>query len=188
MIKRRVKIKHFSIVGLMSPGWVWTQVRTHSDFCWTRGLGLGLWSNGLGLGLWSSGHGLTSDGLGLWPDGLGLGLWSFWTRTHCRTHESGLTPTLGPGFDSRLGRSEMWVWDVGRSATLPLASLTRTWQYIYIVGRYLFCLTFAHHRSCPWLQKVHKLPSCAFPRFVNIWWWKGRWKYKILVNTKNLPL
>ena len=83
MIKSRVKIKHFSIVGLMSPGWV----RTHSDFCWTRGLGLrlwptrlglglGLWSNGLGLGLglWSNGLGLTPDGLGLWPDGLGLGL------------------------------------------------------------------------------------------------------------------
>ena len=71
----------------MSPGWVRTQVRTHSDFCWTRGLGLwlwptglglglGLWSNGLGLGLglWSNGLGLTPDGLGLWPDGLGLGL------------------------------------------------------------------------------------------------------------------
>ena len=60
----------------MSPGWVRTQVRTHSDFCWTRGLGLGLWSNGLGLGLglWSSGLGLTPDELGLWPDGLGLGL------------------------------------------------------------------------------------------------------------------
>ena len=80
LIKSRV-IKHFSIVGLTSPGWV----RTHSDFCWTRGLGLGLglgpnglglWSNGLGLGLglWSSGLGLTPDGLGLWPDGLGLGL------------------------------------------------------------------------------------------------------------------
>ena len=83
MIKSRVKIKHFSIVGLMSPG----RVRTHSDFCWTRGLGLGLWSNGLGLGLglwsnglglglglglWSNGLGLTPDGLGLWPDGLGL--------------------------------------------------------------------------------------------------------------------
>ena len=89
MIKRRVKIKHFSIIGLMSPGWVRTQVRTHSDFCWTHGLGLGLWplglglglglwSNGLGLGLglglWSNGLGLTPDGLGLWPDGLGLGL------------------------------------------------------------------------------------------------------------------
>ena len=87
MIKSRVKIKHFSIVGLMSPGWVRTQVQTHSDFCWTRGLGLGLWptglglglglwSNGLGLGLglWSNGLGLTPDGLGLWPDGLGLGL------------------------------------------------------------------------------------------------------------------
>ena len=75
MIKSRVKIKHFSIVGLMSPGWV----RTHSDFCWTRGLGLGLWPTGLGLGLglglWSNGLGLTPDGLGLWPDGLGLGLW-----------------------------------------------------------------------------------------------------------------
>ena len=83
MIKSRVKIKHFSIVGLMSPGWV----RTHSDFCWTHGLGLGLWPTGLGLGLglwsdglglglglWSSGLGLTPDGLGLWPDGLGLGL------------------------------------------------------------------------------------------------------------------
>ena len=82
MIKSRV-IKHFSIVGLMSPGWV----RTHFDFCWTHGLGLGptglgptglglgLWSNGLGLGLWSNGLGLTPDGLGLWPDGLGLGLW-----------------------------------------------------------------------------------------------------------------
>ena len=81
MIKRRVKIKHFSIIGLMSPGWV----RTHSDFCWTHGLGLGLgptglglglglWSNGLWLwlGLWSNGLGLTPDGLGLWPDGLGL--------------------------------------------------------------------------------------------------------------------
>ena len=76
-IKSRVEIKHFSIVGLMSPGWV----RTHSDFCWTRGLGLwptglGLWSNGLGLGLglWSNGLGLTPDGLGLWSYGLGLGL------------------------------------------------------------------------------------------------------------------
>ena len=85
IIKSRIKIKHFSIVGLMSPGWVRTQVRTHSDFCWTRGLGLGfwptglglgLWSNGLGLGLglWSNGLGLTPDGLGLWPNGLGLGL------------------------------------------------------------------------------------------------------------------
>ena len=83
MIKSRVEIKHFSIVGLMSPGWVRTQVRTHSDFCWTRGLGLGptglglglgLWSNGLGLGLWSNGLGLTPDGLGLWSYGLGLGL------------------------------------------------------------------------------------------------------------------
>ena len=72
MIKSRVKLKHFSVVGLMSPGWVRTQVRTHSDFCWTRGLGL--WSNRLGLGLWSNGLGLTPDGLGLWPDGLGLGL------------------------------------------------------------------------------------------------------------------
>ena len=81
MIKSRVEIKHFSIVGLMSPGWV----RTHSDFCWTRGLGLGLWptglglglglwSSGLGLGLWSNGLGLTPDGLGLWSYGLGLGL------------------------------------------------------------------------------------------------------------------
>ena len=81
MIKRRVKIKHFSIIGLMSPGWVRTQVRTHSDFCWTHGLGLGLWPTGLGLGLglWSNGLGLGlglwSNGLGLWPDGLGLGLW-----------------------------------------------------------------------------------------------------------------
>ena len=85
MIKSRVKIKHFSIVGLMSSDWVRTQVRTHSDFCWTRGLGLGLWPTGLGLGLWSNGLGLglglwsnglglTPDGLGLWPDGLGLGL------------------------------------------------------------------------------------------------------------------
>ena len=87
MIKSRVEIRHFSIVGLMSPGWVRTQVRTHSDFCWTRGLGLGLWptrlglglglwSNGLGLGLglWSNGLGLTPDGLGLWSYGLGLGL------------------------------------------------------------------------------------------------------------------
>ena len=85
MIESRVKIKHFSIVGLMSPGRVRIQVRTHSDFCWTRGLGLwptglglglGLWSNGLGLGLrlWSNRLGLTPDGLGLWPDGLGLGL------------------------------------------------------------------------------------------------------------------
>ena len=34
----RVGIKHFFTVGLMSPGWtrVRTQVRTHSDFCWTR--------------------------------------------------------------------------------------------------------------------------------------------------------
>ena len=85
LLKVGFKIKHFSIVGLMSPGWV----RTQSDFCWTHGLGLGLWptglglglglwSNGLGLGLglglWSSGLGLTPDGLGLWPDGLGLGL------------------------------------------------------------------------------------------------------------------
>ena len=72
MIKSRVKIKHFSIVGLMSPGWV----RTHSDFCWTRGLGLGLWPTGLGLGLglWSNGLGLGlwSNGLGLTPDGLSL--------------------------------------------------------------------------------------------------------------------
>ena len=109
-MKSRVKMKHVSIVGLMSPGWV----RTHSEFCWTRGLGLGLWptglglglwSNGLGLGLWSNGLGLTPDGLGLWPDGLGwwtrtLAWWTrtrtlaLWTRTHCRTHESGLTPTL----------------------------------------------------------------------------------------------
>ena len=87
MIKSRVEIKHFSIVGLMSPGWVRTQVRTHSDFCWTRGLGLGLWPTGLGLGLglwfnglglglglWSNGLGLTPDGLGLWSNGLGLGL------------------------------------------------------------------------------------------------------------------
>ena len=87
MSKSRVEIKHFSIVGLMSPGWVRTQVRTHSDFCWTRGLrlglwptglglGLGLWSSGLGLGLglWSNGLGLTPDGLGLWSYGLGLGL------------------------------------------------------------------------------------------------------------------
>ena len=60
----------------MSPDRVRTQVRTHSDFCWTHGLGLGLWSNGLGLGLglWSNGLGLTPDGLGLWSDGLGLGL------------------------------------------------------------------------------------------------------------------
>ena len=65
MIKSRVKIKHFSIVGFMSPGWVRTQVRTHSDFCWTRGLGLGLWPTGLGL--WSNGL-----GLGLWSCGLGL--------------------------------------------------------------------------------------------------------------------
>ena len=63
MIKSRVKIKHFSIVGLMSPGWVRTQIQTHSDFCWTRGLGLGLWPTGLGL--WSNGLGLTPDGLGL---------------------------------------------------------------------------------------------------------------------------
>ena len=79
MIKSRVEIKHFSIVGLTSPGWVRTQVRTHSDFCWTRGLGLGLWPTGLGLGLglWSNGLGLGlglwSNGLGLTPDGLGLG-------------------------------------------------------------------------------------------------------------------
>ena len=88
MIKSRVEIKHFSIVGLMSPCWVRTQVRTHSDFCWTRGLGLGLgptglrlglglWSSGLGLGLglWSNGLGLTPDELGLWSYGLGLRLW-----------------------------------------------------------------------------------------------------------------
>ena len=81
MIKSRVKIKHFSIVGLMSPGWVRTQVRTHSDICWTRGLGLGFWPTGLGLGLglWSNGLGLGlglwSNGLGLTPDGLGLELW-----------------------------------------------------------------------------------------------------------------
>ena len=66
MVKSRVEIKHLSIVGLMSPSWVRTQVRTHSDFCWTRGLGLGLWPTGLGL--WSNGLGLTRipDGLGLW--------------------------------------------------------------------------------------------------------------------------
>ena len=78
-LKVGLKLKHFSIVGLMSPGWVRTQVRTHSDFCWTLGLGLwptglglglGLWSNGLGL--WSNGLGLTPDGLGLWSNGLGL--------------------------------------------------------------------------------------------------------------------
>ena len=79
MIKSRVKTKHFSIVGLMSPGWVRTQVRTHSDFCWTRGLGLGLWPTGLGLWsnglrLWSNGLGLAPNGLGLWPDGLRFGL------------------------------------------------------------------------------------------------------------------
>ena len=73
MIKSKVEIKHFSIVRLMSPGRVRTQVRTHSDFCWTRGLGLR--PTGLGLGLWSNGLGLTPDALGLWPDGLGLGLW-----------------------------------------------------------------------------------------------------------------
>ena len=81
----RVEIKHFSTAGLMNPDRVRTRVRTHSDFSWTRGLGLwsdglglglGLWSNGLGLGLglWSNGLGLTPHGLGLWPDGLGLGL------------------------------------------------------------------------------------------------------------------
>ena len=75
IIKSRVEIKHFSTVGLMSPDWVRTQVRTHSDFCWTREPGLGLWSNGLELGLWSNGLGLTPVGIGLWPDGLGLGLW-----------------------------------------------------------------------------------------------------------------
>ena len=88
----------------MSPGWVRTQVRTHSDFCWTRGLRLGLWptglglglgrlSNGLGLGLglWSNGLGLTPDGLGFWPHGLGLGL-GLWP---CGLGLSaGLTPTL----------------------------------------------------------------------------------------------
>ena len=58
----------------MSPDRVWTQVRTHSDFCWTRGLGLGFEPTGLGLGLWSNGLRLTPDGLGLWPDGLRLGL------------------------------------------------------------------------------------------------------------------
>ena len=79
MIISRAKIKHFSIGGLMSPGSVRTKVRTHSDFCWTRGLGLGLGLTGLGLGLWSNGLGLGSNGLGLtpvglglWPDGLGL--------------------------------------------------------------------------------------------------------------------
>ena len=58
----------------MSPDRVRTQVRTHSDFCWTRGLGLGLGLVPTGLGLWSNGLGLWSSGLGLWPDGLGLGL------------------------------------------------------------------------------------------------------------------
>ena len=41
-IKSRVKIKHFSTVGLMTPGWVWTQVWTHSDVCWTQTLESGL--------------------------------------------------------------------------------------------------------------------------------------------------
>ena len=61
MIKSKVKIKHFSIVGLMSPGWVRTQVRTHSNFCWTRGLGLGLLPTGLGLGFGLLSNGLDSD-------------------------------------------------------------------------------------------------------------------------------
>ena len=68
----RIKIKYFSIVGLMSPGWVRTQGLELG--LWPTGPGLGLWSSGLGLGLWSNGLGLTPDGLGLWPDGLGLGL------------------------------------------------------------------------------------------------------------------
>ena len=72
----RIKLKNFSIVGLMSPGWVRTQGLGLGLWPAGLGLGLGLWSNGLGLGLglWSNGLGLTPDGLGLWPDGLGLGL------------------------------------------------------------------------------------------------------------------
>ena len=41
------------------------------------------------------GLGLTPDGLGLWPDGrTRTRTWTLalWTRIHCWTHESGLTP------------------------------------------------------------------------------------------------
>ena len=117
MIKSRVKIKHFSMVGLVSPGWVRNQVRTHSDFCWTRGLGL--WPTGLGLrlGLWSSGFGLTPDGPGLWPDGLGLGLWSNWLRLGLGLWSSGLglTPD-GPG----LWPDGLGLWPCGLGLTAGL--------------------------------------------------------------------
>ena len=131
----KVGLKHFSIVGLMSPGWVWTQVRTHSDFCWTRGLGLGLWltglglghglwSNGLGLGLWSNGLGLAPDGLrlgfGLWPCGLGLtagltspGSLQHWIKiaeTRADTSTShGSTITKIPGLLGMSTTYDQWV-------------------------------------------------------------------------------
>ena len=67
IIKSKVKIKHFSTVGLqaefgLKSGLTLTFVGLGLGLGPT-GLRLGLWSNGLGLELWSNGLGLTPDGL-----------------------------------------------------------------------------------------------------------------------------
>ena len=119
MIKSRVEIKHFSIVGLMSSGWVRTQVRTHSDFCWTRTRTLTHWTRTLvqwtrtrtrTLVKWTRTHTWWTRTLVLWTRTRTRTL-ALWTRTHCRTHESGLTPTL--------------VWRL-----FDLICLLKSWQII----------------------------------------------------------
>ena len=97
IIKSRVRIKHFSIVGF-------TQVRTHSDFCWTRNRTrtLTYWTRTRTLVQWTPTrtgtlvqwtrtHTWWTPTLAWWTGTQTLALW---TRTHCWTHESGLTPTL----------------------------------------------------------------------------------------------
>ena len=115
----------------MSPGWVRTQVRTHSDFCWTRGLGLGLWPTGLGLGLglWSSGLGL---GLGLWLNGLGLtpdglGLWSYGLGLGLGLWPCGLGLTAGLTSPDSLQHCNQVTWSTFRQILRHLLVNVRYW-------------------------------------------------------------